>query len=255
MLLRSLTKHVKDQNWFAVFLDFFIVVVGILIAFQINNWNEARGEQRAEVKFLLSLEEDMEGSIMEVDSVISQLETHDAARQILFEFSVGKKQNVTPNKFPELAHRALWSFASVELKVTTFETLQSSGRLGVIGDDGIVTSLQDLAALMDEAEFEEQLEVHALEKFTDPILFDYVDMAEVLKTPTLDLKEVVVPWLGTEPSSSPIPEFVKTMQFRNGLLIRSASTNERIITLKRIQKKCIEISKLIDARQKKLETK
>ena len=42
MRLRSLTKHVRDQNWFAVFLDFFIVVAGILIAFQITNWNEER---------------------------------------------------------------------------------------------------------------------------------------------------------------------------------------------------------------------
>lgn len=42
MLLRSLTKHIREQNWFAVFLDFFIVVVGILIAFQITNWNEER---------------------------------------------------------------------------------------------------------------------------------------------------------------------------------------------------------------------
>ncbi|NNC37412.1 MAG: hypothetical protein HKO02_08140 [Hyphomonadaceae bacterium] len=46
MLLRSLTKHVKDQNWFAVFLDFFIVVTGILIAFQITNWNEAREDAK-----------------------------------------------------------------------------------------------------------------------------------------------------------------------------------------------------------------
>ena len=46
MLLRSITKHVKDQNWFAVLLDFLIVVVGILIAFQITNWNEMR-EARA----------------------------------------------------------------------------------------------------------------------------------------------------------------------------------------------------------------
>lgn len=42
MLLRSLTKHVKDQNWFAVALDFFIVVLGILLAFQITNWSTAR---------------------------------------------------------------------------------------------------------------------------------------------------------------------------------------------------------------------
>lgn len=42
MLLRSLTKHLREQNWFAVALDFVIVVVGILIAFQITSWNEAR---------------------------------------------------------------------------------------------------------------------------------------------------------------------------------------------------------------------
>lgn len=42
MLLGSISKHVKDQNWFAVALDFVIVVAGILIAFQITNWSEER---------------------------------------------------------------------------------------------------------------------------------------------------------------------------------------------------------------------
>jgi hypothetical protein len=35
-------EHVKTQNWFAVVLDFLIVVAGILIAFQITNWSESR---------------------------------------------------------------------------------------------------------------------------------------------------------------------------------------------------------------------
>ena len=45
MILRRITEHVKDQNWFAVALDFFIVLAGILIAFQITNWNEAKSER------------------------------------------------------------------------------------------------------------------------------------------------------------------------------------------------------------------
>ncbi len=48
MILRSITKHVKDQNWFAVGLDFLIVLAGILIAFQITNWSEDQSE-RAEL--------------------------------------------------------------------------------------------------------------------------------------------------------------------------------------------------------------
>lgn len=38
MLLRHITEHVRAQNWFAVTLDFLIVVVGILIALQFSNW-------------------------------------------------------------------------------------------------------------------------------------------------------------------------------------------------------------------------
>lgn len=41
MLLRSMTKHVNDQNWFAVFLDFLIVVMGVFVGVQIGNWNQS----------------------------------------------------------------------------------------------------------------------------------------------------------------------------------------------------------------------
>ena len=42
MLLRRITEHVKAQNWTAVALDLVIVVVGVLMAFQITAWNDAR---------------------------------------------------------------------------------------------------------------------------------------------------------------------------------------------------------------------
>lgn len=42
MLLHRLIDHVKAQNWTAVALDFVIVVAGILIAFQVTEWNEDR---------------------------------------------------------------------------------------------------------------------------------------------------------------------------------------------------------------------
>ena len=45
MLLRRLTKHVQDQNWFAVGIDFCIVVIGVFIGIQVANWNETRAEQ------------------------------------------------------------------------------------------------------------------------------------------------------------------------------------------------------------------
>ncbi|MEM7006985.1 MAG: hypothetical protein AAF498_13995 [Pseudomonadota bacterium] len=55
MLLRRITKHVKDQNWFAVGIDFFIVVVGVFLGLQIGNWNEARVSHIQESEYLEQL--------------------------------------------------------------------------------------------------------------------------------------------------------------------------------------------------------
>ena len=52
MILRRLTKHVKDQNWFAVALNFCIVVLDIQLAFQ---------KRRADAPRLLQMVENPTG--------------------------------------------------------------------------------------------------------------------------------------------------------------------------------------------------
>jgi hypothetical protein len=59
VLLRRMTDHVKAQNWFAVGLDFLIVVFGILIAFQITNWREGRQRDAREHAYLERLHTDI----------------------------------------------------------------------------------------------------------------------------------------------------------------------------------------------------
>ena len=46
MILRRVAEHVKAQNWFAVAIDFVIVVVGVFIGIQVSNWNEAAWRPR-----------------------------------------------------------------------------------------------------------------------------------------------------------------------------------------------------------------
>jgi hypothetical protein len=58
MLLRTITSHVKEQNWFAVLVDFLIVVLGILIAFQITEWNEQQQASKREQLVLVQLQEE-----------------------------------------------------------------------------------------------------------------------------------------------------------------------------------------------------
>lgn len=47
MVIRRFREHVIAQNWFAVGIDVAIVVVGVFLGLQANNWNAARIEQAA----------------------------------------------------------------------------------------------------------------------------------------------------------------------------------------------------------------
>ncbi len=59
MLIRSITKHVNDQNWFAVLIDFFIVVFGVFIGIQVSNWNSAKLSKLSEKAVLYQLHEEV----------------------------------------------------------------------------------------------------------------------------------------------------------------------------------------------------
>ena len=59
MLLRRITKHVKEQNWFAVILDFLIVVVGVFMAFQVQNWTAEHERGQLEASYVARLHEEV----------------------------------------------------------------------------------------------------------------------------------------------------------------------------------------------------
>jgi hypothetical protein len=52
MLLRRVTQHIRTQNWFAVLVDFVIVVVGVFVGLQVQDWNDLRKERLQEQKLL-----------------------------------------------------------------------------------------------------------------------------------------------------------------------------------------------------------
>ena len=48
MILRRITEHVRAQNWFAVGIDFVIVVVGVFLGLQVQQWADAQRQARLE---------------------------------------------------------------------------------------------------------------------------------------------------------------------------------------------------------------
>ena len=57
MILRRLSRHVGEQNWFAVLLDFIIVVLGVYMGVLLGNWNSQSLASPSERAVLMQLHE------------------------------------------------------------------------------------------------------------------------------------------------------------------------------------------------------
>lgn len=71
--LRRLELHKRSSRYFLyAFGEIILVVVGILIALQINNWNEAKNTREFEVKMLESILQNLQADFEHVDGLMTQ---------------------------------------------------------------------------------------------------------------------------------------------------------------------------------------
>ena len=61
MILRRISENIRSQNWFAVMVEFVIVVVGVFMGLQVQDWNDARKERIDEHDLLSRLYEETLG--------------------------------------------------------------------------------------------------------------------------------------------------------------------------------------------------
>lgn len=133
MILRRLTEHVKAQNWFAVGLDFLIVVLGVFIGLQVNNWNESRKQADLQAKLLERLEEEF----LALEPVVADLVTFSQSAQKSTADVVNALRQETPPTdeaaFRSALARANWAL-SVPQVAAVYSELLSTGRLADIRD-------------------------------------------------------------------------------------------------------------------------
>ena len=143
MLLRRVIQHVKTQNWFAVAIDFVIVVVGVFIGIQVSNWNAARAEAARADSYLQRLYEDVSDDIVML-----------AERQALWarQMQLGRAALAAKAVRPDEQERA-WEIVRafhhasnsvpLHLRDGTYADMVSAGQLGLIAD----TELRDRTTL------------------------------------------------------------------------------------------------------------
>ncbi len=81
MRLRHIAKNIKDQNWLAVVLDFFIVVSGVFIGIQLGNWNDGRQVKQALIEAENRLQAEHTANLEAIDRFLSDVDLRLGAAQ------------------------------------------------------------------------------------------------------------------------------------------------------------------------------
>lgn len=80
MILQNISKAIREQNYYAVALEFVIVIAGVVIGFQINAWAQARTAAEREGVLLDRLHDEAEENVGYYDSVLDIYVRNNASR-------------------------------------------------------------------------------------------------------------------------------------------------------------------------------
>lgn len=86
MILRRLMQHVEKQNWFAVWLDLGIVILGVTLGFQVTQWNENLAGQRLEAEMVERLETELVTLVVANRTIAAQLADSNSSYDSLIDF-------------------------------------------------------------------------------------------------------------------------------------------------------------------------
>jgi hypothetical protein len=140
MILRSVMRHVQDQNWFAVGIDFLIVIVGVFIGIQVANWNDARRESAAEAALLDRLHEEFTQLEPGLRDWLEQVLVSAESTGIVVDALRREAPPEDEQAFRFALARANW-VASVPEISTTYKELVATGRLSELDDPQLRNSL------------------------------------------------------------------------------------------------------------------
>lgn len=143
MLLRRITKHIQEQNWFAVGVDFFIVVVGVFVGLQVQQWSAQRADRALEQEYIARMHSEVEDLASE-NRAFFNLKTEQERYQALSEVAPDLAGEATPTEMtPDHCAALVRShiYFNEVVQAPTIVELMSSGRIFLLSDQRLRTAI------------------------------------------------------------------------------------------------------------------
>lgn len=250
---RHIRQNMIKENRFSKYLlyavgEILLVVIGILIALQINNWNELRKERMQETKFLSGLKADLQVDLESLD----EMKTLRTTKVVCSNMLLHPQQMVTRQQLRRV-DSLIWSvlgWVRFVPRTNTFDELINSGNLNIISNDSIKSMLLNLK---EDHQTDEIYTEHMRREF-DNYLYDrhsalreggrFIDAERTFAADSLVRREVSDEELVVLAKETAL--FLNDKQVRNGLRLASSNNHGLLGLYKRMEIKMHRLIAMID---------
>lgn len=135
MILRRVIGHFRKQEWTAIAIDFFIVVAGVFVGLQVQEWNADRQTRAKAADFSARLRDDLRIEAWGYDFLIQYNEDvlANANRAIA---ALNGEAQLSDEQFLISVYRAS-NYKYYERRRATYDELISTGAIGLIADPNL----------------------------------------------------------------------------------------------------------------------
>ncbi|MFH4967285.1 DUF6090 family protein [Gaetbulibacter sp. M240] len=182
---RKVRQHLLIENKFTKYLiyaigEIILVVIGILIALQINNTNEIKKQRTKEIQFLKNLRADLILEDSELDRYIEIRKSMVNSAQIILEHFNGKPvENIQLFNYHNFNVEIWQAFQRIN---NTFLELVNSGNLTLISNDSIKNGLLNLDLIYKKILTDRDHLQHDYEQYLYRPFFEYVDLSPLAQS-------------------------------------------------------------------------
>lgn len=149
-LSRRWGKQAREQNWFAIIIDFVIVVAGVFLAIQAANWNDYRKERAEERRYYAQIIDDLRVDQATLHDSQQRANALDAAAEnTLRAMREGIPPDITPVQFARNIHYAGYLYIPPTVR-RSYDELVSTGNLGLLQNERAKAAIASYYSRFDE---------------------------------------------------------------------------------------------------------
>jgi hypothetical protein len=139
---RRVRQRLLSENKFSKYLlyaigEIALVMIGILLALQVNNWNQSVNNAKKELYYLEKLQSNIAIDTMQIGAILTVIESYLQDLDIIQ--AEMKESNL--ERFSLNPSEAFLGVVGMKLETSTWENLKSTGKIDLIQNFNIVDSL------------------------------------------------------------------------------------------------------------------